>query len=629
MSTTTEYTKKNNGLDAFAALEKSMYAALETYANVHRGSGPASTVTTRLYEKARQIVLDYLGLSARHYCVVFGSGLHSARLQSVLPDKSYYVVKSKDFGLNLGVTAMAIAKKQLIKIKTGFVGGGTTKLYGNDWVMWANFPDRLEAGTPAIINCIAFAKTLLLASEMGKEVFLNLHHNASGSVEEILFNDELENLQGEELLKKLKKMWIGHGVMVPTIDGFKPFINLDNSATTPALEPVWQTYRKALGQPEPIQKKLIHAVEQIVHKAFGAAPDQYELVFTANTTEAINLLANSLAKASKADTSPIILGSLLEHSSNDLPWRQIPGHQLIRLDVDKAGFYDLEALENNLISFNKAKLHGDKRITLVALSGASNIIGTCNNLQAIGNMVRRYGARLLVDAAQLAAHRKIDMEACHIDYLAFSGHKMYAPFGTGVLLARKGLLAFKEGEWMQIKAAGEENSAGIAALGKAIHLLQRIGFDLIAAEEHKILEQAVRGLTGIVDLKLFGIPGIDTTRLADQTAVAAFSIGNKLNSGLARNLAHQAGIGTRFGCHCAHILLKHLLGFTPLQDRIQRNVLKIVPILNLQGVLRISFGLQNTPEDVEIMLQNLPKKGRLKQEQINNYITQRSQLVYG
>ncbi len=629
MSTTTEYTKKNNGLDAFAALEKSMHAALETYANVHRGSGPASTVTTHLYENARLIVLDYLGLSARKYCVVFGSGLHSARLQSALPANSFYALKSKDFGLNTGVTALAIAKKQLKKIKNGFVGGGTTKLYGNDWVMWASFPDRLEAGTPAIINCMAFAKALLLVSEMGKEVFPASTHNVYDSVEEILFNDELEKLQGKELLLELKKKWIGHGVLVPTIDGFKPFINLDNSATTPALEPVWLTYRKTLRQAEPIQKKLIHAVEELVHKALGAAPDQYDLIFTANTTEAINLLANSLARTPKTETEPIILGSLLEHSSNDLPWRQIPGHQLIRLDVDKAGFYDLEALENNLISFNKAKLHSNKRITLVALSGASNIIGTCNNLQAIGNMTRRYGARLLVDAAQLAAHRKIDMEACHIDFLAFSGHKMYAPFGTGVLIARKGLLAYEKEELMQIKAWGEENSAGIAALGKAIHLLQRIGYDLIAAEEHKLLDQAVRGLTGIADLKLFGIPGIDKTRLAEQTAVAAFSIGNKLNSGLARNLAHQAGIGTRFGCHCAHILLKHLLGFTPLQDRIQRNVLKIVPILNLQGVLRISFGLQNTPEEVETMLQNLPKKGRLKEAQINDYLNQRSHLVYG
>lgn len=561
--------------------------------------------------------------------MVFGSGLHCDRLQTNLPDGSYYLLKSKDFGLNIGIAALAISKRHVKRIKTAFVGGGTTKLYGNDWVMWAGFPDRLEAGTPAIINCIAFARALLLAGEMGKDVFLSAKQNASKSIGEILFRDDLEELQGKELLNELKKMWIGHGVMVPTIDGFKPFINLDNSATTPAPKPVWQTWRDALGQSGSTQKMLIRAVEQLVHEAFGAGPDQYDLVFTANTTEAINLLADSMAKMPRANTTPVILGSLLEHSSNDLPWRRLPGHQLIRIGVDKSGYFDLEALENNLISFNEAKLHGEKRITLVALSGASNIIGTCNNLEAIGKITHRYGARLLVDAAQLAAHRKIDMKACHIDYLAFSGHKMYAPFGTGVLIARKGLLAFEERELKQIKAWGEENPAGIAALGKAIHLLQRIGLDLIADEEHQLLNQAVDGLTGIADLKMYGLPGIDKSRLSGQTAVVAFGIGNKLNSGLARNLAQQAGIGTRFGCHCAHILLKHLLGFTPLQDRIQHNFLKLVPMLNLQGVLRISFGLQNTPEDVEIMLQNLTKKGRLKQRQINDFIAQRRQLVYG
>ncbi len=621
-------TKNNKGDDAFAALEKSMYAALETYANVHRGSGPASLATTHLYEKARSIVLAYMGLSEHKYCLVFASGLYADRLKASMHPDHFHVLKSSDIGLHLGVTALAIAKKELKKIKSGFVGGGTTKLYGNDWVMWANFPDRLEAGTPAIINCIAFARALLLVSELGEDVFHKSAHKALNSTDEILFGDGFEKLKREELLNELKKSWIGRRVQVPTTNGSSPYINLDNSATSPALEPVWETYCKALGQPESIKKKLTKAVEQLVYASFGANPDLYDLIFTSNTTEAINLVAESYAKAPKSEDEQIILGSMLEHSSNDLPWRQLSGYSLIRTEVDKAGFFNLEALENTLVSFNKAKLHGNKHIALVAVSGASNIIGTCNNLQAIGNITRRYGARLLVDAAQLAAHRSIDMEACHIDFLAFSGHKMYAPFGTGVLIARKGALAFNKEELMQIKAFGEENSAGIAAIGKAIHLLRSIGFDLIADEEHQLLNQAVRRLTGITELKLYGIPGTDQSRLADQTAVVALSIGNKLNSGLARNLAHQAGIGTRFGCHCAHILLKQLLGFTPLQDRIQRNVLKLVPMLNLQGVLRISFGLQNTPEDVEIMLQHLTTKGRLKKAQINDYLIQRRQLVF-
>jgi len=129
----------------------------------------------------------------------------------------------------------------------------------------------------------------------------------------------------------------------------------------------------------------------------------------------------------------------LRASEELLPWRLAPD-TVVRLDVDAGGFVDLRDLESLLCAYNQDHQHGTRRVKLVAVSGASNVLGVCNDLGAIGQLAHRYGARLLVDAAQLVAHRRVDMEGLGIDYLAFSGHKVYAPFGCGVLVVRKGLL---------------------------------------------------------------------------------------------------------------------------------------------------------------------------------------------
>ena len=142
------------------------------------------------------------------------------------------------------------------------------------------------------------------------------------------------------------------------------------------------------------------------------------MIFTANTTEAINLVAESL---SRTDTGiePVVVNTILEHNSNELPWRTLRGFSQIRLGVDADGFVNLNELDTLLCSYNQQGEHGEQRIKLVTVSGASNVLGVCNDLAEIGRIVHRYGARLLVDAAQLVAHRKVEVEACGIDYLAF------------------------------------------------------------------------------------------------------------------------------------------------------------------------------------------------------------------
>ena len=177
----------------------------------------------------------------------------------------------------------------------------------------------------------------------------------------------------------------------------------------------------------------------------GAPPSEYDVIFTSNTTEAINLVAESTGRQLKHGTDSVVINTLLEHNSNELPWRTVPGASLVRLPMNAEGFVDPDELEALLRAYNETGEHGAKRVLLVAVSGASNVLGVFNDLAGIAQVVHRYGARLLVDAAQLVAHRTVDIASSGIDYLAFSAHKAYAPFGTGVLVARKGLLDVQPG----------------------------------------------------------------------------------------------------------------------------------------------------------------------------------------
>ena len=342
----------------------------------------------------------------------------------------------------------------------------------------------------------------------------------------------------------------------------------------------------------------------------GAPAADYDVLFTSNTTEAINLVAESLRNEAEAGSESVVLNTLLEHNSNELPWRTIPGVSLIRVPVDDEGFLDLNELEALLRAYNQEGLHGNQRIKLVAVSGASNVLGTYNDLAEISRIVHRYGARLLVDAAQLVAHRVVEMAGWGIDYLAFSAHKVYAPFGTGVLLARKGLLSFGPAELEVIRSSGEENAVGIAALGKALLLLQRIGLDVIREEEQALTARALAGMAQVPGLKLYGVKDPDSPRFAQKGGVIAFDLGNMLPSRVAKGLAERGGIGVRYGCHCAHLLIKHMLHVPPLLQQFQGVMLTLAPRLNLPGVVRVSLGIENSAEDVDVLIRVLDSIAR-------------------
>lgn len=578
-----------------------IYPVLETYSNVNRGSGYHSMVTTSLFEKSREIFLEFLQLSKSEYSVVFCTPRNAEKLLPIIEQNNYKRLASKDFGLPLGVVALAI-KKKLLSVNVPFItGGGTTKLYSTNWVIRAQGPERWEPGTPPIINIIAFARALILIGELGTNPFLE-QVTENRDAKEILYNDELKEFKGNELLNCLRKTLIGKGIKVPTSDGLKSYINLDNSASTPTFETVWRVFEQTTLQSDHVQNEIISEVRSICAESFNAPLNEYDFIFNSNTTEAITLVAETLADEPSEDIEPVILITFLEHSSNDLPWRDLTNHTILRLPVDKNGFWNVEELDKTLSDYNLKKAYGRKRIAMVAMSGASNVLGVCNDLKKTGEIVKRNGAKFLVDAAQLAAHKKVNIKECDIDYLALSGHKVYAPFGSGLLVAKKGMLQPDSERVKSAIASGEENAGGIAALGKALLLLNSIGYDIISNEEEILTKKALTGMKQIPDIKIYGIKETHHSELNQKIGVISFDIKNIPAGRVARKLSLHAGIGTRYGCHCAHIIIKYLLDFTPFLERIQRFVVLMVPPLKLQGLTRVSFGIYNTTEDIDRLL---------------------------
>jgi selenocysteine lyase/cysteine desulfurase len=596
--------KINNTSKAFAELERGVHAALETYSNVHRGSGHNSMVTTQLYEHARDIVLDYLGLSRRRYTVIFCSPRRASALAGQLEPGSCRVLSSRDIGLSLGIRALAVKRGALPKGIPFETGGGTARLISRGWVIWAHAPGKFEAGTPAIISVVAFAKALCMIRQAGNNIFTDATEEEL-SAREILQHDELDNYSGRELLEELRKTLVGRGISVPTLEGDKPFINLDNAASTPTFTPVWNTVCQVWRQPARVQQEVIREVSSICAGMLSAPPDTFDVIFTSNTTEAINLAAESMGLATEQDTEPAVLNTVIEHSSNDLPWRIVPRHSLVRVSADKEGFIDLKELDSLLKAYNGEFLFGKKRIRLVTVSGGSNVLGVCNNLADISRIVHKYGARLLVDAAQLVAHRKVDVDGCGIDYLAFSAHKVYAPFGCGVLVVKKGLLNFTSAEMDLIRSSGEENAGGIAALGKALVLLQRIGMDVIREEEQALTKRALLGLSQVPGIRIYGVEDPESPAFAGKVGVIVFTLKGAMAPKVAGELALRGGIGIRYGCHCAHLLVKHILGVGAGLERFQHILLTLFPKISLPGVARISIGLENTGEEIDTFIRVL------------------------
>jgi selenocysteine lyase/cysteine desulfurase len=186
------------------------------------------------------------------------------------------------------------------------------------------------------------------------------------------------------------------------------------------------------------------------------------------------------------------------------------------------------------------------------------------------------------------------------------------------LLVRKGLLNFSPAELELIQSSGEENVAGIAALGKALVLLQRVGLDVIQEEEQALTGRALRGLAQIPGLTIYGIKDPDSPRFAHKGGVIVFDLKNIMASRVAKELAEQGGIGVRYGCHCAHLLIKNLLHIPPWQELLQGVIVSLFPQVSLPGLTRVSLGLENTAEEIDTLLHVLGKIARQARTETDN-----------
>ena len=444
-------------------------------------------------------------------------------------------------------------------------------------------------------------------------------------------------------LADLRREIVGVDTLVPLLDGSeRPYVFLDNAASTPVLRPVLRRVEEFLpwysgvhrgtGFKSLLSTELFDRAHDVVGRFVGADLAANTVIFTKNSTECINKLSN------RFDFHPgdVVITTVMEHHSNDLPWRK--NATVIHVGITADGHLNLDAMKSAL------ERHRG-RVRLVAVNGASNITGICSPIHEIAVLAHAAGAQVFVDAAQLAPHRRIDIRANddpgHIDFLAISAHKMYAPLGTGALIGPKsffeqGMPDMVGGGVVEIvtldgavwnnpphkEEAGSPNVVGGIALAEAARVLQQVGLDEIAHHEHELLEYAYRCLKQISGVILYG----PTDNLSDKVGVIAFNIEGMHNALVAAIIGTEAGIGVRNGCFCAHPYVKELLKITPEEDRRFTAEVLAGDKSNLPGMVRASLGCYNNRDDVDALVEVLTKV--VRREYKGRYVQSRASGAY-
>jgi len=414
---------------------------------------------------------------------------------------------------------------------------------------------------------------------------------------------------------------VGVDTKIPLPNGqYTTPINFDNAASTPPFVSVmeeinhfanmYSSIHRGTGYKSQVSSKLFEDARSIVLKFVNADPFRDTVIFVKNTTEAINKLSYRLWDGNKKS---VILSTWMEHHSNDLPWRN--KFQVDYVQTDSSGKLSLEDLEDRLI-----KHKGN--VKLVTVTGASNVTGYVNPIHKIAELAHRYQAKILVDGAQLVPHNSINMNPKNplqrIDYLTFSAHKMYAPFGIGVLIGpqetfQKGISEFVGGGTAEIvthdwvvwekpphnEEAGTPNLMGVIALTAAIKTLTTLGMENIDYYESQ--------LTNYANSKLKSIPGLTlyshTEPGKPRIGVIPFNIKGIAHDQVASILSNQAGIAVRTGCFCTQPYIQRLLSISPRQMDFFRKRRDIPR----PGVVRLSFGLYNDFSEIDVLTQLLER----------------------
>jgi cysteine desulfurase/selenocysteine lyase len=379
----------------------------------------------------------------------------------------------------------------------------------------------------------------------------------------------------------------------------KPLIYLDNAATTQKPQVVIDAEARYYREENANVHRGVHVLSQRATDAFEGARIKVqrfinadrsdEIVFVRGTTEAINLVAQSYARPRLREGDEIII-SALEHHSNIVPWQMVcqqTGALLRVIPVNDEGELDIDAYEKLL----------NKHTKLVALAHVSNALGTINPVRAMIAKAHAHGVPVLLDGAQAIAHLPVDVQTLGCDFYAFSGHKIYAPMGIGVLYGKALLLeemppyqgggdmirtvAFEHTEYNVLPykfEAGTPNVAGAIGLGAALDYLSKIGLETIAAYEHEVLDYATRAIADIPGISLVG-----TAR--DKTAILSFLVEGVHAHDIGTILDRQ-GIAIRAGHHCA----------MPLMQR-----------FGVAATARASFALYNTQEEADALAAGLQR----------------------
>lgn len=414
---------------------------------------------------------------------------------------------------------------------------------------------------------------------------------------------------------------VGNGVRVPLVGGGDaPYTNFDFAASAPALAAVQQAVHHFLPWYSSVHRGAgfksqvsTAAYEQARRDvaAFVGARDDDAVVFTRNTTDSLNVLAAALPDDCRVVTFDG------EHHANLLPWRTKA--QCLHLPVPDRRDGLVPALDAALTSL------ADGPPTLVSVTAASNVTGEIWPVAALVEVARRHGARVVIDAAQLAPHGPVDLVGWDADWVVLSGHKLYAPWGAGALVGRPdwlsqrepflvggGAVAFvthDEVVWTTLpdrQEAGSPNVVGAVALGMACRTLAEHGMDRILDHEAEIDHQLATGMDaidGLVRHNLWG-PG-DPDDPTPRIAVQTFDLDGMHHSLVASILSAEHGIAVRDGCFCAHPLMLRLLEVLDDEAERIRQEVRAGNRANVPGSVRASAGLPTTAEDVEVLLDAL------------------------
>jgi len=437
-----------------------------------------------------------------------------------------------------------------------------------------------------------------------------------------------------EALEKLAREVVGLDVQYTLATGERTRrIYLDSTASTLRLkivqdvlekfQPYYSNTHSLLHFGAKISTHEYRWAHEMVLEFVRANPELYTAFFVGSgTTGGMNRVARTLRE--KRPERDVVITSIMEHHSNDLPhrknFREVV-HVPAAMAAHSLGCVNLRRLEEAL------REHADK-VNYVSLTGVSNVTGIINPIYAIAEMAHQYGALIVVDAAQMAAHVPIQMSghrnpARDLDVLVFSGHKIYAPGSPGVVITRKDLFLGIEPQevgggmvdqvyinrytqsqkFPDREEAGTPNICGAIGLAAALYALDKIGMDFIAAEENRLLEYALEKLGTVDDLIIYGETDITQCQRA---GAISFNLKNMDHGLTAAALNDYFNISVRNECFCAHPYVREMVTMSLSAEAERLSDEELAQLAELhRGMVRASFGVYSTPKDVEALVSAL------------------------